>query len=334
MDNIRKIMRNKFFEAVGDTGERNPSYMSMTQPSIKTIEPDTKGVLEFTFVDKNTLKDAMNSVSPLITDLGAEYANYDTEFGTVSMTVPHKAKDKIIDIMTSFGFTFNSETFGNELRGGVSTYGRLGSYGPGMFASGGAISGFPVGYQMTRLLGEDENNTKKQKVLFVDFDGTVRHSIPEGNEARPPFSLNELKVFNGIGQKLKSWKDAGYMIIGVSNQAGAIPKRMKETNLTKEQVVKTIQEVFTKTVEIINKQAGENVFTDVYFSQEKGNDHKPNIGLAEKAAHQHNFVLDKENSVMIGDWPKTDGGFAKNLGIKFIQIDDKKNGSDFPTAQV
>ncbi len=323
-------MRKKFFEAVGDTGERNPSYMSITQPSIQSLQPDDTGILEFTFTDKNTLKDAAESVFPLITDLGAQYPNYDTEFGTVSMTVPHKAKDKIIEIMSSFGFTFDSETFGNEIRGGVSTYGRLGSFGPSMFAPGGAISGYPAGYQMTRLIGENDTQSQQRKVLFVDFDGTVRSAIPVGKDARPPLSINELKVFDGIGPKLKTWKDAGYTIIGISNQAGAIPKRMQEVGLTKEEVIKKIEEVFAKTVEIINNQAGDKVFTDVYFSKEKGSEHKPGIGLANKAAQQHKFALDKDNSAMVGDWPATDGGFAKNLGIKYLKVDETKKGADFP----
>jgi HAD superfamily hydrolase (TIGR01662 family) len=331
MDKIRKIMRTKFFEAVGDTGERNPSYMASTGPSIQSLQPDDIGILEFRFTDKNTLKDAVDSIYPLITDLGAQYPNYDTEFGLVSMNVPYKSKDKIIEIMSSFGFTFTSETFGNEIRGGVSSYGRLGAYaGASMFAGSGGMGGFPVGYQMTRLIGENEKPQKK--ILFVDFDGTVRDAIPVGKTARPPLSVNELKVFDGIGMKLKEWKDAGYTIIGISNQAGAIPKRMEELGVSKEEVLKKVQEVFAKTVELINSQAGDKVFTDVYFSKDKGNEHKPGIGLANRAEAEHGFVIDKNNSVMVGDWPETDGGFAKNLGIKYIKVDDKKRGSDFPSV--
>jgi len=329
MDKIRKILKTNFFESVGDIGSRQPANRTIVKPSIKELQPDDIGILEFNFTDKNTIKDAIDTVFPLITDLGAQYPNYDTEFGLVSMNVPHKAKDKIIDIMTSFGFSFNSETFGNEMRGGTSTFGRLGSYGSGAFAGGGAISGMPVGYQMTRLIGESE--TEKKKVLFVDFDGTVRDAIPAGNTKRPPFSVDELSVFNGIGKKIKAWKDAGYIIFGVSNQAGAIPKRMKETGKSKEEIVKTIEQIFAKTVEMINAQAGENVFADVYFSKERGSEHKPNIGMAKNALHDAGIEMDLENSFMVGDWPETDGGFAKNLGIKFLQVDDTKKGGDFPS---
>jgi len=65
-----------------------------------------------------------------------------------------------------------------------------------------------------------ENNLVKY--LFLDFDGTVRETVADPtpnnpNDRRPPFKEKEVKLIDGIKEKLKEWDEKGWQIIGVSN---------------------------------------------------------------------------------------------------------------------
>lgn len=181
---LRKLLKNKFFEAaVGYSGERSAVMPTDGTAFVTEVGPDTKGALEFTHADNSKIGEIVDGIYGILTDLGAEFINYETEFGTVSMTVPHKAKDRIVDLMGSYDFTHTSETFGDEMRGGKSTYGRIGSFGAGAFANGGSISSMPTGYQMTRLIGE----SKKKPLSHEDILALI-----EKNKSNPsePFGGN------------------------------------------------------------------------------------------------------------------------------------------------
>lgn len=166
---LRKLLKNKFFEsAVGYTGERATVLPILSDDAtfIDEVGPDTKGALEFTHADNSKIGEIVDGIYGILTDLGAEFINYETEFGIVSMTVPHKAKNRISDLMGSYDFTHTSETFGDEMRGGKSTYGRVGSFGAGSFAAGGTISNLG-GYQMSRLIGESNKKPLSHEELLA-----------------------------------------------------------------------------------------------------------------------------------------------------------------------
>lgn len=55
-------------------------------------------------------------------------------------------------------------------------------------------------------------------VLYLDLDGTVRHGFDElGRFVNKP---DDVVIFDGVVEKLAAYKDAGWRIIGVSNQGG------------------------------------------------------------------------------------------------------------------
>ena len=55
-------------------------------------------------------------------------------------------------------------------------------------------------------------------VLFLDLDGTVRHGFDElGRFVNGP---DDVVIFDGVPEKLLAYRDAGWRIIGVSNQGG------------------------------------------------------------------------------------------------------------------
>jgi D-glycero-D-manno-heptose 1,7-bisphosphate phosphatase len=55
-------------------------------------------------------------------------------------------------------------------------------------------------------------------VLYLDLDGTVRHGFDElGRFVNGP---EDVVIFDGVTEKLNTYKKAGWRIIGVSNQGG------------------------------------------------------------------------------------------------------------------
>lgn len=166
-----------------------------------------------------------------------------------------------------------------------------------------------------------KNVKEKNKYLFVDFDGTCREEIhdpkPDNTDAkRPPMKKEEVKIIEGMPEKLKKWKEKGWIIIGVSNQSG-----VEKGYVSCEEV----EEIAAYTMELMD------VYFPFYFApykmtgtKEQLNLRKPNIGMAEEVFNDWG-PMDKENSFMVGDYI-SDKQFANNLGIEYIDINDFLKG--------
>jgi len=159
-------------------------------------------------------------------------------------------------------------------------------------------------------------NTKK-KYLFVDFDGTIRDTIPDPteknpNDRRPPFEPEEVKIRVGMSEALKKWRNKGWFIVGVSNQSG-----VEKEQVTADKVV----EVAKHTMDLLD------VHFPFYYAPHKRKGtpeqlslRKPDIGMA-KLAFQEWGEPNLEESLMVGDY-KADEEFAKNLGIAYVDVND------------
>jgi len=158
------------------------------------------------------------------------------------------------------------------------------------------------------------------KYLFLDFDGTVRHTIADPtpkdpNDRRPPFKEEEVVLIEGIKEKLKEWDEKGWQIIGVSNQSG-----VEKGIVSMEQTEK----VAAYTMELL----------DLYFpfyyapykrvgTEEQLRLRKPDTGMAEEAINDWGY-MDRDSSFMVGDYI-TDEQFAENLEINYFDIKDFLN---------
>jgi len=162
--------------------------------------------------------------------------------------------------------------------------------------------------------------TKKNesiKYLLIDMDGTVRDTIPaptpsNPNDRRPPFLEEEVKIIDGVPEKLQEWVDKGWQIIGVSNQSG-VEKRV----VTEEQV----EIVAAHTMDLMG------IYFPFYFAPNKRDKNsnklhlrKPETGMALEAINDWG-KMDAEESFMVGDYI-TDNQFADNLGIRYVDIKD------------
>lgn len=138
-------------------------------------------------------------------------------------------------------------------------------------------------------------NDEKQKAVFIDRDGTL---IEEVNFLS---RLEDLRVFSYTKEAIQILKDAGFLIVVVTNQSG-IGRRIFEESAMHE----------------IHRQIQADLELDAfYFCPHLPTDgcrcRKPNLGMIEQAAKD--FPIDLENSWMIGDKAiDVETGF--NAGIK------------------
>lgn len=141
------------------------------------------------------------------------------------------------------------------------------------------------------------------KCVFLDRDGVL-------NEDRPNYSyqLDHFKIINGVSQALRKLKDAGYLLVVVTNQSGIA------------------QGIYTQAeMEVchayLQKECG-GLIDHFYFSPyhpkvTESLGRKPGSLLFEKAIAK--YTIDPLSSWMIGDRGR-DLIPAKKLGMRTIQI--------------
>lgn len=150
-----------------------------------------------------------------------------------------------------------------------------------------------------------------KKAVFFDRDGTINV------EAGYIRDLKNLKLIEGAAESIKKLKEAGFIIILVTNQSG--PAR----NYYSEDWVNTLNNT-------VNNMLVENgtSLDDIYYCPHlpdgivpeytKDCDcRKPNIGMFLKAKEKHN--IDFSQSFMVGD-KATDVEAGHNAGCKSILL--------------
>lgn len=155
--------------------------------------------------------------------------------------------------------------------------------------------------------------------LVLDFDGTVRR-----NKSGKSFidSLDDIELMPGIEDIIWKYRDAGYMILGISNQAG-VAHGFKPPQV--------IMQEFDRTFALFKR----NPFHTVRqcFNDSKGNVvpynirslcRKPDIGmlaLMEFDAQSKGVFINWDKSIFVGD-REDDRKCAENAKIKFHWIDE------------
>jgi len=149
----------------------------------------------------------------------------------------------------------------------------------------------------------------KQKVLFIDRDGTI---IKETTDEKID-SFEKLTFYpKSIVSLHKIAKKLDYELVMITNQDGLGTSYFPEDTFWPVQnfVVDTF-----KNEDVVFKA----IYIDKTFPKENAQTRKPNTGLL-TSYFSHNYDL--ENSFMIGD-RLTDMELAKNFGGKGIFINDK-----------
>src|SRR5574340_286224 len=59
---------------------------------------------------------------------------------------------------------------------------------------------------------------RQRRAVFLDRDGILNRAVVREGKPHPPQSLEELEILPGIGDFLKKASQAGYVLIGITNQ--------------------------------------------------------------------------------------------------------------------
>ncbi|OPX93237.1 MAG: D-glycero-beta-D-manno-heptose-1,7-bisphosphate 7-phosphatase [Syntrophorhabdus sp. PtaB.Bin006] len=153
----------------------------------------------------------------------------------------------------------------------------------------------------------------KRRAVFIDRDGVLNCAVVRENKPFPPSGVAEVKILPGIPESLQALKDAGFVLIVVSNQ----PDVARGTT-TKE------------TVEAINAYLADRLPVDrfimCYHDSGDGCDcRKPLPGMLFTGACE--FDVDLKASFMVGDRRRDmDAGTAAGCRTVFIDYgyDEKR----------
>ncbi|MCK5286503.1 MAG: HAD family hydrolase [Thermodesulfovibrionia bacterium] len=170
---------------------------------------------------------------------------------------------------------------------------------------------------MTDITTEDVLNAfkevvPKEKAVFLDRDGTLNEDVGYLN------SFENLKIFPGTPENLRRLKNAGFKLIGITNQSGIA------RGIVSEEFVQETNEYLQKTLTI----------DDFYYCPHHPDNgcpcRKPKPMLLRKARLEHGINL--KSSYVIGD--KTiDVFLAKGVGAQGILVmtghDKESKEADF-----
>ena len=147
----------------------------------------------------------------------------------------------------------------------------------------------------------------KLKTVFVDRDGVI-------NQERSDYvkSISELEIYPNVAKNIKSLKDAGFLVIVITNQSAV--NRGIITHEIVSQIHDSIQDHLKKY----------GTFLDGFYycphtPNENCNCRKPKPGLLQQAILELN--IDLNSSWMIGD-SDSDIEAADSIGCKAIKISD------------
>lgn len=145
-----------------------------------------------------------------------------------------------------------------------------------------------------------------KKCVFLDRDGVLNEEL--GYQVT---TAEEFKVKEGIAEPLQQLKDAGYLLIVITNQSG-----IAKGDYTEAFVVECHERI---------QQTIDALLDDLYFapghdSVSKSLMRKPDSLMFEKAIAK--YRIDASQSWMIGD-KERDLIPAKKLGISTVHLTDK-----------
>lgn len=163
------------------------------------------------------------------------------------------------------------------------------------------------------------NRNVKNRAVFLDRDGVINQVILKNGRPHPPTSLKNLKIIPGVKEAISRLKEAGFIIIVVSNQPDVARGTLDRKN-----------------VEEINRWLGYKLLIDSFMicyhdDSDMCSCRKPRPGMLVSAAKQ--WQLDLTGSFMVGDrWKDISAGNAANCTTLFINYgynEEQPESSDY-----
>ncbi|QDC46215.1 HAD family hydrolase [Candidatus Methylopumilus universalis] len=143
------------------------------------------------------------------------------------------------------------------------------------------------------------------KAIFLDRDGVVNQVNIVDGKPYPPKDMSELILLPKVNEALQLLKDAGYLLIVITNQPDVVRGKAKI------ETVETINQFLKNSLPI------DDIFTCYHDDIEDCNCRKPKPGHILKAADQYNINISR--SFMIGDrWRDIEAGISAGCITFFI----------------
>jgi D-glycero-D-manno-heptose 1,7-bisphosphate phosphatase len=142
--------------------------------------------------------------------------------------------------------------------------------------------------------------------VFLDRDGVINKAIIKNGKPYPPNDLSELEVIEGVGGALQSLKEAGFLLIVVTNQ----PDVARGTQ--KREIVESMNAALRQSLPI------DGIFVCYHDDRDDCSCRKPKPGLLQRATDAH--AIDLAASFMVGDrWKDVEAG--RRAGCTTILVD-------------
>lgn len=157
--------------------------------------------------------------------------------------------------------------------------------------------------------------------LVLDLDGTVRRTL----SGKPfPESYKDCEIIPGMEERIWKYRDAGYLILGISNQGG-VAHGFKTQADTMQELSFMFSAFKTKNPFHMVKQCYHDERGTVEPYNHRSLLRKPYYGilaLMESEAYtEGGYIIDWNGSLMIGD-RNEDRECAENAGLYFLTADD------------
>lgn len=148
--------------------------------------------------------------------------------------------------------------------------------------------------------------SRPNRAVFLDRDGVLNRSLVKDGKPYPPLSLQELEILPQVTEALTILKNAGFLLICVTNQPDVARGKQKR------EIVEAIHE------KLLNYLCLDEILTCYHDDRDHCQCRKPLPGLLLKAAEQ--YSIDLSQSFMVGDrWRDIEAG--ANAGCRTILID-------------
>jgi D-glycero-D-manno-heptose 1,7-bisphosphate phosphatase len=150
-----------------------------------------------------------------------------------------------------------------------------------------------------------EGNASLKRAVFLDRDGVLNRAIVRNGRPYPPATVEELEVLPGVAEATRKLRDAGFLLIGATNQPDVARGTQRR-----------------EVVEAMNgRLLAEMPITEILVCYEDGENcprRKPNPGLLLEAAEA--YAIDLSASYMVGDrWRDVEAG--RRAGCRTVFID-------------
>lgn len=164
------------------------------------------------------------------------------------------------------------------------------------------------------------SNHELRPALVLDLDGTIRQSKSGQTFIK---DSDDIQIIPGVEEKIQAYKEAGWMIIGVTNQGG-VAFGFKTPYQIEQELAMTVSLLGSGLFDVIRACYAMEGDGAVFPYNQRSLSRKPEIGMLagiELDAWRAGSIISWNHSIFVGDRPE-DLMSARKAGITFYQAGD------------